>query len=243
MLVTGIIGVSGGSGASTTSAYVTRMLSMNKKRVLVVDLNVLSDATKLLAPKTKTINENLFDDNNYIIEHCISSSQYKNVSIISAFGDKVKYYNQIENKLINNDFFGELVSFARDYFDHVIIDYSAVYSPALQNCLRVCDKVIGVMNSQPHSISKAVSFLEILAQSRIDNPLNFVKLILNNVDSKNLAHQLAMKQYSKFIDVQLKLPFFINQIKYTTMGNKISKQLPAKAYNKLANFIAKEIEK
>lgn len=243
MIVTGIIGVSGGSGASTISAYVARMLSLNKKRVLVIDLNALSDATKLLAPKTKTINENLFDNNNYVIEHIISQSHYENISIISAFGDKIKYYNPIENKLINKDFFGELITFARDDFDHVIIDFSAVYSPSMQKCLEVCDKVIGVMNTQPHSIAKAVSFLEMLAQTRIDNPLKFVKLILNNVSNKHIAHQLAIKQYSKFIDDQLKLPFLINQIKYATNGRKISIQLPVRAYNKLANLIAKEIEK
>jgi cellulose biosynthesis protein BcsQ len=236
MIITSIIGTTGGSGASTITAYVSRLLALSKNKVLVVDINPVNEATRLLVPASLTGWLDKINNPGFKIKSCITKTHYPKVDIITTQGQS-KHVSNPQQRLLENNFFKHLQQLSRQDYDHIIIDFSAHFSPLVKQAIEISNKVLGVINAKPQGITKAIPFLAMVAQARIGNPLPVVKLILNKVDINNPGSRLVLKQYNHLLVNSVKLPMNINTFKYVKKDNKIMLKLPVLSFKLLSKFI------
>lgn len=207
----------GGIGTSSIVISLAGILSLKKKRVLLVDLDLFNGSLCLLINEniTKTIYklQDDYNNNRYkaFEDYVYSYNEY--IDILSSPKDP-RYGNKIDSKYVNI-----ILDKATGLYDYIIFDTSTDLNPITLLTLDVVDNVLFVTSSDIMSLKNIRNILNIFNDLNINN----YKVLLSNMFYKNVYFDLndVKKIINNNVDYHIKNSFYIKEYNNLIFHSKI----------------------
>jgi chromosome partitioning protein len=204
-LVGAVSNYKGGTGKTMSSVSLASALGLRGKKVLVIDNDPQSDATRSLFPDI-ILKNSMYDLLNLEeelsrrpeVEDCIYPSIQENVSILPNISETsgleipLSVLFPESNHTLRNAVYDYVVQ----HYDYIFIDCPPTLSIFVANALYCADFVmIPMMAGSSNSLEGIKGVLDLMDSIRKSgNPnLEFLKILINKLDRRKAAHKANMQ--------------------------------------------------
>ncbi len=189
----------GGIGKTTVACNISTALSLQKKKILVIDNDPQSNSTGILIQKNTPLRNSLYElfTDKSKIEDCIYPSIYKNLYIIPNVEETSGLELDFAAEFPRSNFYlkNKIKKFVKNKFDFIFIDCSPSLSLLVSNALHASDCVIIPIDAgSSYSIEGLKKVLNLIATIKeTGNPdLRFLRLLINKVDKRTSICQAVI---------------------------------------------------
>ncbi len=190
----------GGTGKTVTAVNLSASLSIRKKRVLLIDNDPQSDATRAVMQDNSTIDSCLYDlldpetKEKPAIEECIYPTIHKNLDILPNITETSGLEIPLSMKFPESNYFlrHAIYDYATKNYDYILIDCPPTLSVFVSNALYCADFVMIPMTAgSGNSLEGVKGVLDLMKNITADgNPnLKFLKILINKIDRRKSAHK------------------------------------------------------
>ena len=200
------IAISGdfGSGKSLFSVFLSKVISKQNKKVLLIDVDLENMSINTLLGVKK------YKENQTYIEDFITKVD-ENLDVLCGI-DKI-----IDLKEINNNYVvKEIIERLKKEYDFILIDVSSrIDFKYVKMILTYSDKIIFLIEPNLLEISKSNKYLEVFIKD-FEIDVDKIKIVFNKVNKYKIANTVLEELFSKFeiiesIEYEERYNLFINK--------------------------------
>lgn len=200
------IAISGdfGSGKSLFSVFLSKVISKQNKKVLLIDLDLENMSINTLLGVKK------YKENQTYIEDFITKVD-ENLDVLCGI-DKI-----IDLKEINNNYVvKEIIERLKKEYDFILIDVSSrIDFKYVKMILTYSDKIIFLIEPNLLEISKSNKYLEVFIKD-FEIDVDKIKIVFNKVNKYKIANMVLEELFSRFeiiesIEYEERYNLFINK--------------------------------
>lgn len=209
----------GGVGKTTTAKNIAAVLSLQKKRVLLIDLDPQINCTKGIGIKSEDINYTIFDlfTNTQIQpDNAILPTNFANIDIIPGNKELISVQNGMANKASTP--LGEapiyelsrIIKQLKKTYDYIVIDTPPDISYMTVNALVISDHLIIPASASAYAEDGAKNTIVVaqLVRERYNENLKLIKLLVTRTKNTNASKCMIEDIQSQFNDsvLEAKIP-------------------------------------
>lgn len=192
------------SGKSLISCFLSKVISNQNKRTLLIDLDIENASINTLFGVKK------YKENQKYVEDCIINIE-ENLDILCGL-DKIVDFKEINNNYIVR----EIIERLKQEYDFIIIDVSSrIDFKYVKTILTFSDKIIFLIEPNVLEISKSNKILEVFLNDFNIN-IDKIKIVFNKSNKYQIAETVLEELFSEFeivenIEYDEKYNMFINK--------------------------------
>ncbi|ACN17995.1 ParA-like family protein (ATPase) (plasmid) [Desulforapulum autotrophicum HRM2] len=195
----------GGTGKTITAVNLSAGLAIQKKKVLIIDIDPQSDTTRALMQDPMKINNCIYqlldpgEKQPIDLKDCIYSTIHENLDILPNITETsgLEIPLAINFPESNWNLRNKIYDYVKDKYDYALIDCPPTLSIFVSNALYASDFVmIPVDAGSGNSLEGVKGVLELMQSVRDNgNPnLRFIKILINKIDRRKSAHKANIQE-------------------------------------------------
>jgi chromosome partitioning protein len=238
----------GGVGKTTTAINLSVFLAIEKKKVLLIDIDPQGNASSGIGIERSKIEKNIYDSiiNQVPIQEVMISSQIENLDVLPSTlqlaGAEVELVNYIsrENRL------KQLIRPIKEKYDYIIIDTPPSLGLLTLNALNSADSVIIPVQCEYYALEGIGQLLNTitLVKENLNPNLSIEGILMTMYDQRNNLSKEVMEEIDKHFHgsiFQSIIPRNVRLSEAPSYGQPIAiyeaKSKGAQAYQKLAQEV------
>lgn len=184
-MVLAFVPVKGGAGATFLATSLAYALSVQRKRVLVVDLNLYFGDAALFVSEHQPISSvvdlarQIYRMDASLLDASVLKAR-DNLHVLAA----PPWPQQVD--AVTPDALEQILALARSHYDFVVLDVSRVLNPTMTRALDLADKIYLTLQLSLPSIQNAKRFITVL-QQEMGYPLDKLRMVVNRYEKGGLV--------------------------------------------------------
>ena len=250
--VISIVNQKGGVGKTTTTVNLGVSLSLENKKILIIDFDQEANATITLGIKREEVYKDIVDflfDETISAEHIIKTA-VENVHLICA-SLRISKLEQMSHALDSQELMLEKkLRLIKDLYDYILIDCPPAFGLIIDNALYASDSVIIPVECSFYAYDALTQMVNKINEVQQSKPLDIEGILLTKLDNRNTIGYKIVDQvkfmfpfntFNTVISVSSHIqeaPMHgksVIQFSYNSRGSKEYRELAKEVLNKDAN--------
>lgn len=194
--VISIVNQKGGVGKTTTTVNLGVSLSLEDKKVLIIDFDQEANATITLGIKRDDVQKDIVDflfDENLTIEHIIHTD-VDNVHLVCA-SLRISNLDQMAHQVENKEFLlSNKLSSLKDIYDYILIDCPPAFGLIIDNALYASDSVIIPVECSFYAYDALTQMVNKINEVQKVKTLEIEGILLTKLDNRNTIGYKIVEQ-------------------------------------------------